>query len=76
MEVNYNKIKWVATIMFVCAGTLISLNIEISKWAFPLFTLGHIILIPIFWKQRDMPLVTQNFFFLLIDLLGVYRWLI
>ena len=70
------KVKWLATFMFVCAGTLISLNLPQSKYAFPLFATGHIIAIYVFLLLKDKPLVVQNVFFLLIDMIGIYQWLL
>ncbi len=73
---NMERMKWIATFMFVCAGVLISLNLEQSKWAFPLFALGHIIVLCVFLRLKDKPMIFQNSFFLTIDLLGIYQWLL
>lgn len=70
------RVKWLATFMFVCAGTLISLNLPESKYAFPLFATGHLIAIYVFVTLRDKPLIVQNIFFLCIDVIGIYQWLI
>ena len=70
------RIKWSATFMFVCAGTLISLNIPESKYAFPLFATGHIIAIYVFTILKDKPLIVQNIFFLMIDIIGIWQWLL
>tara|TARA_B110001454_G_scaffold53617_1_gene52495 strand:+ start:463 stop:717 length:255 start_codon:yes stop_codon:yes gene_type:complete len=70
------QVKWSATFMFVCAGTLISLNLPESKYAFPLFATGHIIAIYVFALLKDKPLLVQNTFFLCIDLIGIYQWLL
>jgi hypothetical protein len=70
------RVKWLATFMFVCAGTLISLNLPQSKYAFPLFASGHLIAIYVFTVLKDKPLIVQNYFFLCIDLIGIYQWLL
>ena len=62
--------------MFVCAGTLISLNLPQSKYAFPLFASGHIIAIYVFTILKDKPLIVQNVFFLCIDVIGIYQWVL
>jgi hypothetical protein len=67
-------VKWLATILFLTAGTLLSLNIEISRFGFFFFLTGHIILTYYFIKYRDWAMVVQNGFFLFIDALGIYRW--
>lgn len=67
-------IKWIATALFLFAGTVLALNIEISKYGFLCFYAGHILLAYYFLKQRDWALVTQNAFFLVIDSIGIVRW--
>jgi hypothetical protein len=62
--------------MFVCGGLLISSNIPISKFAFPIFAMGHILAIYVFSKAKDKPLIVQNIFFLCIDMIGIYQWLL
>lgn len=71
---NDNITKWLSTILFLSAGTLVSLNIEASRFAFPLFLGGHVLLTYFFFKLRDWSLITQNGFFIFIDLVGIYRW--
>ena len=66
--------KWLATALFLSAGTLLSLNIEISRFGFLLFLSGHILLTWYFFRYKDWAMITQNAFFILIDLLGIYRW--
>ena len=66
--------KWLATALFLSAGTLLSLNIEISRFGFLLFLSGHLILTWYFLKEKDWAMITQNAFFILIDALGIYRW--
>lgn len=66
--------KWIATGLFLSAGTLLSLNFEISRFGFLLFLIGHVLLTLVFMKQKDWAMVTQNGFFILIDCLGIYRW--
>tara|TARA_Y100000385_G_scaffold261507_1_gene292303 strand:- start:321 stop:542 length:222 start_codon:yes stop_codon:yes gene_type:complete len=67
-------LKWIATAMFLTAGTLLSLNIAISKIGFILFFTGHIILFFLFLRLKDNPMIVQNGFFILIDSIGIYRW--
>lgn len=73
---HYENLKWFATFMFVLAGVLISLNMEQSKWAFPLFAVGHMTVLFVFLRLKDKPMIFQNSFFLAIDFLGIYQWLL
>jgi len=66
--------KWLATFLFLSAGTLLSLNIEISRFGFLLFLTGHVLLSYYFVKHKDWAMATQNGFFLFIDAIGIYRW--
>ena len=66
--------KWLATALFLSAGTLLSLNIEISRFGFLLFLTGHVMLTFYFLKVKDWAMITQNAFFIIIDTLGIYRW--
>lgn len=68
--------KWLATALFLTAGTLLSLNIEISRFGFFFFGVGHVLLTYYFIKHKDNPMIVQNGFFLIIDGMGVYRWFI
>jgi hypothetical protein len=69
-------IKWVGTVCFILAALLLSSNIEISRYGFFLFLVGHIVLSYIFFIHKDKPMFVQNFAFLFVDLWGIYRWFI
>ena len=75
-SLDSRRLKWNATTLFVVAGILISLNIPESKYAFPIFAIGHAVILYVFFKLRDTPMIIQNSFFLCIDFLGIYKWLI
>ena len=62
-------------IAIILAAILLSSNIEISRYGFLLFLFGHIVLSYYFWfRNKDLPLFTQNFFFIGVDAWGIYRW--
>lgn len=69
-------IKWLGTGLFLAAAILLSSNIEVSPFGFYLFLIGHIILSMLFWIINDKPMFVQNFFFVFVDLWGIYRWFI
>jgi hypothetical protein len=68
--------KWIATILFLFSGAIIASNIAISRWGFLTFLIGHIILVVVFGKKKDTPMLLQNLFFIGIDFVGIYRWFI
>jgi len=71
-----NELKWFGTLCFLSAAILLSANVEISKYGFFIFLLGHATLSMLFWKLKDRAMFTQNFFFLFVDCFGIYRWFI
>ena len=68
--------KWIATTLFIFSGLLLSLNLDISKFGFLTFFIGHIILMCYFLKFKDWAMIVQNGFFIIIDLIGIYRWFV
>ena len=71
-----NLLKWLGTVLFLLAGFLLALNIEISRYGFPLFLAGHLLFIYIFSRTKDTPMILQNVAFACIDISGIYRWFI
>lgn len=71
---SYLTQKWIGTILFMCAGILVSSNISISKYAFFMFLTAHILYVYIFWKVRDNPMLANNIMFACVDIWGIYRW--
>lgn len=67
-------LKWLTTLFLVSGAVIVALNIPESKWGFIAFLIGHIILIYCFIKERDIPLLVQNVMFLLIDIVGIFYW--
>jgi hypothetical protein len=67
--------KWIGTISFLTAALLLSANISVSPYGFIVFLFGHITLSYYFWfKIKDLPMFTQNFFFIGVDVFGISRW--
>jgi hypothetical protein len=76
LSMSVNSIcKWTGTLLFLTAALLLSSNIEMSKYGYIIFLFGHLILSYFFWfRVRDNAMFTHNFFFILIDCWGIYRW--
>lgn len=60
--------------MFLFAGAIISMRLSISQYGFIAFLIGHLSLTYLFIKQHDRPMLIQNSAFIIIDLIGIYRW--
>lgn len=68
--------KWIATALFLFAGGILALNVEISRWGFVAFLIAHALLVVVFSKVKDYAMLLQNGFFIFIDLIGIFRWFI
>jgi hypothetical protein len=72
----FTIIEWTGSLIGVSAAILLALNIPISAWAYVFYLLSSILLL--IWSVREQAhgLAFQNFVFIAINLLGIYRWLI
>ena len=68
--------KWIATLLFWFAGTVLALNVDISRWGFVAFLIAHLLLVVVFTKVKDYPMLLQNAFFIIVDCIGIFRWFI
>jgi hypothetical protein len=75
-ENTVQGLKWISGSLFLMAGLLLSLNVDVSKIGFLLFFVGHVGLIVAFIKANDTPMIVQNSCFTVIDVIGIYRWFI
>jgi hypothetical protein len=66
--------KWIATVLFIFSGGVLALNIDISRWGFVTFFVAHILLVVVFNRIKDYPMLLQNAFFIIVDVIGIYRW--
>ena len=69
-------IEWSGSLTGISAAVLLALNIPISAWAYVFYLLSSILLL--IWGLREQAhgVAFQNFVFIAINLLGIYRWLI
>ena len=72
---NKFDIKWIATGLFVFAGTSVSLKAPWIGYTFPCFVAAHAILVYYFVKHhKSKPLIFQNVYFLLMNSIATYIW--
>jgi uncharacterized membrane protein YhhN len=67
---------WIASIFLISAGILISGKFKYFEYSYILFFIGHLIYIINFIKQKEYSYVSANIFFLSIDMLGIYKWIL
>ena len=65
---------WVSVTLLMVGAVLLALNIEETKWAFPILCFGRAWLSLLMFKRKDWPLFLSNFSFFLIDIVGIIRW--
>jgi len=71
---NFNTLKWIAsTIGFVGAMT-IALNTPYSKYAFMIFSVSSSLWIYAGFRIKEYSIVFLNIGFLIVDMIGIYRW--
>jgi hypothetical protein len=72
----FSALRWAGTLAGVLGALVLAINLPISGWGWLLFTVSSA-----FWTVaglvlRDMSLVVLQATFLVVDLIGVWRWLI
>lgn len=68
--------KWISTALFIFSGAVLAFNVPFSKWGFVTFLIAHLLLVVVFSKEKDYPMLMQNGFFIIVDVIGIYRWFI
>ncbi len=69
-------LKWIGTGTGVAGAILIALNIAAVGIGFVLFTVSSSLWTYAGWAHREMSLVVLQGVFLVIDVVGVYNWLV
>ena len=69
-------LKWFGTVTGVAGAMILALNIPISGWGWVLFALSALAWTIAGLVQRETSLVVLQGAFLVVDLIGIWRWLI
>jgi hypothetical protein len=69
-------IKWFGTVTGVVGAVILALNIPISGWGWVLFAVSAAAWTTAGLVMREYSLAILQGAFLLVDLLGIWRWLI
>lgn len=71
------KRKWWAVILLIIGGVMLAGKIPHISPAIPymFFFFGHGGMLHSFYLKRDIPMVIVNLVWLLIDIIGMIRWL-
>ncbi|MDC0446935.1 hypothetical protein OAL99_03500 [Gammaproteobacteria bacterium] len=74
MKSSNNYFGWFGTITAITGGTLVALNIDISKFGYIFFLMSSVSWFLQAKKNGDSALMIVNVFFFFINILGIYRW--
>jgi hypothetical protein len=69
---NYQE--WISVALLLVGATLLALNISSTKWAFPILASARLWLTIIMYKKKDHPMLVMNFFYFIVDIIGIVRW--
>jgi hypothetical protein len=71
-------LRWLASIGTMAAGLVLAARVApyVMGWAFVVLTIGSIIWILVGYLRADYALMSQNAVITLINIFGIYRWLI
>lgn len=71
------KRKWWAVLLLIMGGVILAGRIPNIPLSIPylLFFFGHGGMLHSFWNKRDYPMVIVNSVWILIDIVGMIRWL-
>ena len=71
----YEAFKWFGTITGAGGAIVLALNLTVSGYGFIANLISSLIWTVIGLRIKDYSLAMMNFVFVLIDILGIYRWL-
>jgi hypothetical protein len=69
-----NLQEWISVLLLLIGATLLALNISSTKWAFPILAVARLWLTILMYKKKDYPMLTMNFFYFIVDIIGIIRW--
>lgn len=69
------KRKWWAVALLIIGGIILAGKLPLPLWIpYLFFFFGHGGMLHSFWKKHDYPMVIVNAVWILIDMVGMYRW--
>ncbi len=69
-----NTQEWISVALLLIGALLLALNISSTKWAFPILAVSRLWLTILMYRKKDYPMLTMNFFYFLVDIIGIIRW--
>lgn len=72
----FSTIKWFGTATGVAGALVLALNLPLSGWGWALFLVSSLSWTFAGAVMKDMSLVVLQFTFVVVDVIGIWRWLI
>jgi len=72
----FSTVKWVGTMTGVVGAFILALNIPFSAWGWTLFLFSSLSWTFAAIVMKDMSLAVLQLAFVVVDMIGVWRWLI
>ena len=72
----FSVLKWVGTATGVIGALILALNLPLSGWGWVLFAVSSLCWTIAGVAMRDYSLVVLQSAFFIVDILGIWRWLI
>lgn len=70
-------VKWISTILLISGATALSFKVPNFEYCFPIFVAAHTILAYQFsMRHKNLPLFIQNCYFIGLNSIGTYVWLL
>lgn len=67
-------LHWFAVVASIAGAALLAMNLSWSRWAYPLFLIGSIILLVIAVQTNDTPDVLMWTVYTFFNVIGIWRW--
>ena len=68
--------KWTGTLAGIAGAILVALNLDVSGYGFLLFLASSLLWCAAGIAQRDDSLILLQATFVVINIIGIYRWLV
>ena len=66
--------EWLSVALLLIGATLLALNLPYSKWSFVILGVSRLCLSILMYRKKDYPMFVMNFFYLIVDIVGIIRW--
>lgn len=67
-------LHWIGVISQIAGAAILAINVPWSRWAYPLFLIGSVILLILTSLANDEPDVLMWGMYTTLNVLGLYRW--